>query len=208
MDQITYSFTSSLSSSSYQHQHPRKAMKPSQPSYHNSIHSVRKPLQKHTMKQFIAPLPPTPPTIYNVDSSNFKEVVHVLTSEPEFQYPSARRLKDSAPPPLLLSTIPKPSFFHLFAKQTPSTAPSSEVGSMVSPLPTFMKSPNISNLLKETLNTTTYTSKSGVMDYFSSKPGEYNPFEDAVMSPLGFNMSPTSLSWCSSVFSSQGSFPS
>ncbi|KAI3768254.1 hypothetical protein L2E82_18788 [Cichorium intybus] len=204
MDQIGYSYNMSLSSSSYKQHHSRKSMKPSQPSYHNSLHSVRKPLQKPTTKQFIAPLPPTPPKIYNIDSSNFKLMVRVLTSEPEFQYPSPRRLKDIAPAPLILSTIPKPSFFDLFSKPIPPSSPPSNGTGMVSELPTFMISPDFSNLLSETFHTTRHTSKIPVKNYLSS----YDPSEGALMSPLGFSMSPTSLSWCSSVFSASGPFPS
>ncbi|CAA2963543.1 Hypothetical predicted protein [Olea europaea subsp. europaea] len=52
------------------------------------------------MKKPIAPFPPTPPKIYKVDPSNFKEVVQRLTgAAPEFQQ------QEVAPPPLgLLST--------------------------------------------------------------------------------------------------------
>ncbi|XP_024978391.1 uncharacterized protein LOC112515715 [Cynara cardunculus var. scolymus] len=202
MDQTTRLYASSSSSSSYQQQHPPKTIISTQPSYHNSIHLVRKSLQKRITKPFIAPLPPTPTKVYNVDSSNFKKVVRVLTSTPEFQYPSARRLKDIAPPPLILSTIPKPSLF-------PKPTPPSKGGGMVSPLPTFMMSPDFCNFLNETLDTTRFTSKTDEMDHFEglspvglglpTKPGAYDLFSGALMSPVGFNLSPTSLSWCSSI---------
>ncbi|XP_010326155.1 uncharacterized protein [Solanum lycopersicum] len=78
----------------------------------------------------IAPLPPTPPKIYRVESNDFKDVVQMLTSSPEFQSVSndsisrsdsgsdfdsgsgsdsssfnSRRLQNVAPPPLDLSPV-------------------------------------------------------------------------------------------------------
>ncbi|TMW84183.1 hypothetical protein EJD97_025667 [Solanum chilense] len=78
----------------------------------------------------IAPLPPTPPKIYRVEPNNFKDVVQMLTSSPEFQSVSnnsisrsdsgsgfdsdsgsgsssfnSRRLQNVAPPPLDLSPV-------------------------------------------------------------------------------------------------------
>lgn len=91
------SYNNSTSSSSSNH---FSRAKEAQPSYHSALHSIRRPLQpKLMMKKPIAPLPPTRPKIYQVEPSNFKEVVQKLTSIPEFQ---PRRLKDMAPPPLNL----------------------------------------------------------------------------------------------------------
>ncbi|KAI3777175.1 hypothetical protein L1987_46971 [Smallanthus sonchifolius] len=183
MDQITYSYSSSSSSSSYNG--PPNTIKSSRPSYTDSLYSIRKPTQKPITKQFIAPLPPNPQKVYKVKSSNFKEVVRMLTSTPEFQSPSVRRLKDIAPPPLTLSSIPKP---FIFPKPQPPV-----------PLPS----------LNEPLDTNRFCSKSPVTDYFGSlsplgltlspAPPSFDPFGVVLMSPLGLNLSPSSLSWCSSL---------
>ncbi|KAI3785155.1 hypothetical protein L1987_44272 [Smallanthus sonchifolius] len=203
MDQITYSYTSSSSS----HNRPPKSR-----SYIDSLHSVHKPIQKPVTKHFIAPLPPTPAKVYKVESSNFKEVVRLLTSTPEFKSPSVRRLKDVAPPPLTLSSIPKPS---IFPKPPPPPPPPSEGEGTVSPLSTFTLSPGFCKFLNETLDTNRFVSKSPVMDYFGSLsplgfnlsplPQSYDPLGVTLMSPLGFNFSPSSLSWCSSALLSPAS---
>ncbi|KAK1433154.1 hypothetical protein QVD17_10060 [Tagetes erecta] len=208
MDQITFSITTSSSlsssSSSSDNNHPSKTIRQS---YTNSLHSVRKPTQKPAVtKHFIAPLPPAPSKVYKVESSNFKQVVRMLTSTPEFQSPSVRRLKDIAPPPLVLSSIPKPS---IFQKPPPQHDQSSQVeATSVSPLSTFTLSPGFCKFLNETLETSRFASKSPVMDCFGSLsplgsklsplPPVYDPLGAAIMSPLGFNLSPSSLSWCSS----------
>ncbi|CAI9261602.1 unnamed protein product [Lactuca saligna] len=108
MDQNTFSYTTSSSSSN---DHPPKTISYSQLSYHNSLQTVRKSIQKPTSKHFIAPLPPTQPKVYKVDSSNSKEIVHALNSDTKYQSSFVRRLKDIAPPPFVLSTVPKPSLF-------------------------------------------------------------------------------------------------
>ncbi|KAI3500304.1 hypothetical protein L1887_36123 [Cichorium endivia] len=200
MDQNAYSYTATLSSSSCQQQYPRKTLKSSRHLYRNTLHSVRKPLQKPMTKHFIAPLAPTPAKVYDVDVCNFKEVVRVLTSNPEFQHPSACRFKDIAPPPLIISTIPKPS---LFPKPTPP--PPSGDGGILNKLPTFMMSPDFCKFLSETLDTNRVISESnGTMNCFgvlgfSAKLGPNDPSESALISPLGLSLSPTSLSWCSSL---------
>ncbi|KAI3726371.1 hypothetical protein L1987_66168 [Smallanthus sonchifolius] len=214
MDQmITSSYSDSSSSSSYeqkQQQHPQNTIKSSKSSYHTSLHSVRKPLPlgKPIPKHFIAPLPPTPLKIYNVERSKFKQVVRVLTSTPEFQYPSASRLKDKAPPPLVISAVPKP---FLFPKSTPLPPPPLPLdgGGVMSPLSTFLMSPDFCNLLNETMHTGGFSSSTTPgMDYFedfSTKAVGHDPSSGAVMSPRGFiSLSPTSLSWCSSVLFGPG----
>lgn len=56
------------------------------PPYHAALHSVRKLPAKHVIaKKPIAPMPPTPPKIYKVESVNFRDVVQSLTAAPEFQ---------------------------------------------------------------------------------------------------------------------------
>ncbi|CAI9261597.1 unnamed protein product [Lactuca saligna] len=150
MDQSSCYYASPSSSFSYSHQHPQKVTKSNGSSY------VKKPITK----PFIAPMAPNPTKVYNVDSCNFKEVVRLLTSSSEFQNPSPRYLKAIAPPPLDLSTIPKPS---LYPKPAP---PQSDLdGGMVSPLPTFMMSPDFCKFLNETLHTSS-TSKSPETDHF------------------------------------------
>ncbi|CAI9261603.1 unnamed protein product [Lactuca saligna] len=199
MDQITFSYTSSSSSSNH---HPPKTISSTRLSYHNSLHTVRKAIQKPISKHFIAPLPPTPPKVYKVDSSNFKETVHALTSDTKYQSSSVRRLKDIAPPPLVLSTVPKPSLF-------PRPLPPSEGGGNVSPLSALTLSPDFCKFLNETLDTTRFKSKSPVMDYFaglsplglslSPVTRGYDPSGVALMSTFGLSLSPSSLSWCSSL---------
>ncbi|KAI3777172.1 hypothetical protein L1987_46968 [Smallanthus sonchifolius] len=130
----------------------------------------------------------------------------MLTSSPEFQSPSIRRLKDIVPPPLTLSSVPKP---YIFPK--PQLPPSSTAGGTGSPLSAFTLSPDFSKFLNETLDTNTnrFISSSPVTDYFESlsplgltlspAPPSFDPFGAALMSPLGLCLSPSSLSWCSSV---------
>ncbi|KAK9054145.1 hypothetical protein SSX86_025222 [Deinandra increscens subsp. villosa] len=191
MDQITYTYSyssSSSSSSSSSNNHPPKTIKPTRPSYKDSLHSVRKPTQKQLInKQFIAPLPPTPHKVYNVTPSNFKDVVRMLTGTPEFQSPSTRRLKDIAPPPLILSTIPKPS---IFPKPQPSSGGEGETST------DFTLSPNFSKFLNETLDTNRFVSVSPV------KADWFEGLSPIFMSPLALSLSPSSLSWCSSLLHS------
>ncbi|KAL8125030.1 hypothetical protein AgCh_012632 [Apium graveolens] len=113
MDSYSSYNTSNSSSSSNHFSRAKEA----QPSYHASLHSIRRPLQpKLMLKKPIAPLPPTPPKIYQVEPSNFKEVVQKLTSIPEFQ---PRRLKDMAPPPLsLLQSTTAISNDHVYCDKT------------------------------------------------------------------------------------------
>ncbi|KAL2246827.1 uncharacterized protein LOC105158712 [Sesamum indicum] len=68
-----------------------------------SLRSARRYPAKNTVitKQPIAPLPPTRPKIYKVDSVDFKAVVQKLTGALEFQ--RSTRLQEVAPPPLSLS---------------------------------------------------------------------------------------------------------
>ncbi|XP_021980063.1 uncharacterized protein LOC110876194 [Helianthus annuus] len=220
MDQFTCSYTESSSSSSYeqqqqQQQHQQHTLKLRKPSYHNSLHSVHKPLalRKPTVKHFIAPLPPTPLKIYHVEPSNFKEVVRMLTSTPKFQYSASHRLKDKAPPPLVLS-VPKPTLSPKPTTQPPPSPPL-DGGGMMSPLSNFIMSPDFCNLLNETMQTSTLNSSIPAgMDCFedwspdglglSPKSVGHDPFGGALMSPMGLGLSPASFSWCSSVLFSPG----
>lgn len=102
------SYSSSSSSSSMyssQFQQAKKSLKLSN-SFNSSLHSVRKSNLKPSKKP-IAPLPPTPPRIYQVDPINFRDLVQKLTgaaidgddfiAEP---IPQPHRLHRVAPPPL------------------------------------------------------------------------------------------------------------
>ncbi|KAI3760973.1 hypothetical protein L1987_51377 [Smallanthus sonchifolius] len=91
----------------------------------------------------------------------------MLTSTPEFQYPSLRRLKDIAPPPLTLSTIPKPSIL-------PKPQPPLDTNRFIS------KSP-----------VTDYFGSLSPLGLTSSPaPPCFDPF-GLLLSPLGLNMSPS-----------------
>ncbi|KAK1433153.1 hypothetical protein QVD17_10059 [Tagetes erecta] len=182
-------FSSSITSSSYEQQQ-QTSLKSTKSSYHNSLHSVRRPTTKH----FIAPLPPTPLKIYNVEASKFKDVVRVLTSTPEFQYPSAtRRLKDKAPPPLTLSSIPKPSL---------PPPVDDDGGELLSPLSSFIMSTDFCNILNETMQTNSNNrfTTGGIMECFHQDLST----DEAVGHDTVIGLSPTSLSWCSSLLFSPG----
>ncbi|XP_015087352.1 VQ motif-containing protein 29-like [Solanum pennellii] len=126
----SYSYAISFSSSNSSSQQMKKNTKLA--SYHSSLHGVRKLPTKPMTKLPIAPLPPTPPKIYRVEPNDFKDVVQMLTSSPEFQTVSndsisrsdsgsgfdsgsssdsgsgsfnSRRLQNVAPPPLDLSPV-------------------------------------------------------------------------------------------------------
>ncbi|CAN4117183.1 unnamed protein product [Withania somnifera] len=131
MDSYSYVSISSSNNNSSNSTYPQEVKKnKALPSYHSSLHGVRRLPIKPMTKQPIAPLPPTPPKIYKVEPVNFKEVVQMLTSAPEFQSVSnssissshsdpgssfgsitvsgsfsSRRLQDIAPPPLDLSPV-------------------------------------------------------------------------------------------------------
>ncbi|MCD7468871.1 hypothetical protein HAX54_007417 [Datura stramonium] len=131
MDSFSYTISSSSSSSNSSSTYQQEVKKNEKlPSYHSSLHGVRRLPTKPMTKLPIAPLPPTPPKIYRVEPVNFKEVVQMLTAAPEFQSVSSnsftssgsdsgsgfisgsgsgsfnsRRLQDVAPPPLNLSPV-------------------------------------------------------------------------------------------------------
>ncbi|PWA61182.1 hypothetical protein CTI12_AA375200 [Artemisia annua] len=107
MEQFNSSNCSSYSSQ--QDQNPPIA---TESSYHDSFHSVRQPLPTYKTKKFIAPFPPTPPKVYIVDSSNFKEVVRKLTSTPEFQYPSNYHHQNATPQPHNVLMSPNQPMFY------------------------------------------------------------------------------------------------
>ncbi|KAA8531548.1 hypothetical protein F0562_006257 [Nyssa sinensis] len=165
----SYSHSSSSSSTflflnSSQEEKKSRPPQPPVPSSYSSLHSVRK-LPAKPWKKFIAPLPPTRPRVYKVDSINFKELVQKLTGAPELQ---SRRLQSVAPPPLSLS----------------KTISDTDI-STASPLQLLPSPPNktplsatFRDLMTETLN---------------PKPRKFSDTNwAAVMSPLGFTLSPSS----------------
>ncbi|KAJ8769344.1 hypothetical protein K2173_002548 [Erythroxylum novogranatense] len=83
-------YFSSSSSSLHLTEYPEETAK----SFMSSLHSIRKP-QVKPWKKPIAPLPPTPPRVYQVDPVNFRDLVQKLTG-PQ----GSQRLRNVAPPPL------------------------------------------------------------------------------------------------------------
>ncbi|XVE82956.1 hypothetical protein DITRI_Ditri16bG0046900 [Diplodiscus trichospermus] len=82
--------------------------------FHESLHSVRKPLAKPWKKPIIAPLPPAPPKVYRVDPINFRDLVQKLTGAPEFmsqshlQSSSSSQLHHQRPHQRLQRVAPSP----------------------------------------------------------------------------------------------------
>ncbi|XAR51386.1 hypothetical protein NMG60_11005999 [Bertholletia excelsa] len=93
--------SSSFSSSTHEANNCKKPKRRGGSGPQSGLHSVRKLPAKPWNKMPIAPLPPTPPRVYKVDSAEFKQVVQRLTTAREFQ---SSRLQSVAPPPLDLST--------------------------------------------------------------------------------------------------------
>ncbi|KAK3006373.1 hypothetical protein RJ639_017484 [Escallonia herrerae] len=183
----SYSYAYSSSSFSY----PREERKP----FVSSLHSVRRSTPVKIMKKPIAPLPPTPPKIYQVDSINFKAVVQKLTGVPEFQ---TRRLQEVAPPPLNIST----------------PFSSDYCGTNSEPRQ-FLPSPPLSatfrHLMNETLETHASSKLSESLGVPNSLGFTLSPKRSeswGALSPLGFTLSPASLSWCSFAFLSPGTVSS
>ncbi|KAJ4844190.1 hypothetical protein Tsubulata_000863 [Turnera subulata] len=104
----TYSSSSSSSNPSMyltEYSQAENSLK-AQPSYHASLHSIRKS-QVKPWKKPIAPLPPTPPRVYKVDPVNFRDLVQKLTGPvAEPLQPHPQRLQSIAPPPLDLARPP------------------------------------------------------------------------------------------------------
>ncbi|KAL6961322.1 hypothetical protein U1Q18_039090 [Sarracenia purpurea var. burkii] len=157
---------------------------PPPPAFRSALHSVRKPPAK-PWKFPIAPLPPTLPKIYKVDSVDFKQVVQKLTAEPEFQ---SRRLQRIVPPPLSLSTTAAITGGNTNTTTTTTTTTttksatiellswSPDAGSTTPPL-----SPTYRELMSETLNVQSRKQLS------ESCLG--------ASSPSGFSLSPSSNAW-------------
>ncbi|OIT31638.1 PREDICTED: uncharacterized protein LOC109208429 [Nicotiana attenuata] len=208
---ISSSSSNSSSSSSIPYSTYSREVKKNKPlpSYHSSLHRVRKLPLKPMTKQPIAPLPPTPPKIYRVEPINFMEVVQMLTAAPEFQSSSSnsssgsgssssnsssRRLQDVAPPPLDLSPVSLPRNGNDIAAQwreflRPSSSSSNNKVESISAA--YNDSTN------EAQERSHVTPRNLSENYFGS------------CSPLAnFPLSPASFAWCSSVLLSPGTLPS
>ncbi|KAB2626603.1 serine-rich protein-like [Pyrus ussuriensis x Pyrus communis] len=85
------------------------------------LHSVRKSSSKPWKKPAVAPLPPTLPSVYKVDPINFRELVHSLTTAPEFLEP--RSLQSVAPPPIDTNVSSLPNNVPSSQIENVSTAP-------------------------------------------------------------------------------------
>ncbi|KAI9089004.1 hypothetical protein K1719_029283 [Acacia pycnantha] len=71
------------------------------------LHSVRKPISKPCKKSPVAPMPPSPIKVYNVDPINFRDLVQQLTGAPEFKPHHHHHLQSVAlvPPPMPVSSF-------------------------------------------------------------------------------------------------------
>ena len=174
MEAYSSSSSSSSSTTTYLSLNSQETKRMKQPyPFQSSLHSVRKP-QVKPWKKPIAPLPPTPPRVYKVESANFRDVVQQLTGAPEFQ---SRRLQSVAPPPLNL---------------TPA-APLVDSADLAEPLRLFSSpektplSAFYKDLMNETLETKAAPKLCDSLSMSMSMP-----------SPLGFTLSPSSpFPWCS-----------
>ncbi|XP_009616226.3 uncharacterized protein [Nicotiana tomentosiformis] len=205
MDSYSYAAISS-SSSSIPYPQEVKKNKPL-PSYHSSLHGVRRLPSKPMTKQPIAPLPPTPPKIYRVEPVNFKEVVQMLTAAPEFQSSSdsssgsgfsfgssssssSRRLQAVAPPPLDLSPVSLPRNNNIAAEWREFLRPSNNQVESISG--DCNDSKNEAQEIKSHI-----TSRIPSENYFGS------------CSPLtNFPLSPASFAWCCSLLLSPSTLTS
>ncbi|TMW82646.1 hypothetical protein EJD97_005478 [Solanum chilense] len=206
MDSYTYdisSFSSSNNNTSCTYAQEVKKNK-KLASYHSSLHGVRRLPLKPMTKLPIAPLPPTPPKIYRVEPNDFKDVVQMLTSSPEFQSVSnnsisrsdcgsgsrygfgsgcssgsssfnSRRLQDIAPPPLDLSPV------------------------------SLQRSNNNNNQFEMCVDSTTFEAQE--RSHVTPRIPSENYFGSC--SPLAnFPLSPASFAWCSSILFSPGTLAS
>ncbi|KAK4348439.1 hypothetical protein RND71_031194 [Anisodus tanguticus] len=213
MDSYSYAISSSSSSSSstpfstYTQQEQKK--KKTLPSYHSSLHGVRRLPAKPMTKQPIAPFPPTPPKIYRVEPINFKEVVQMLTAAPEFQSVSnnsisssgsssfnSRRLQDVAPPPLDLSPV--------------SLQRNNDNNNIAAQWREFLgHSSSSNNQVVESISTAYNDSTNETQEkpHVTLRIPSENYFGSC--SPLAnFPLSPASFAWCSSILLSPGTLTS
>ncbi|XP_070008711.1 uncharacterized protein [Nicotiana sylvestris] len=212
MDSYSYAISSSSNSSSYSSipysTYPQEVKKNKPlPSFHSSLHGVRRHPLKPMTKQPIAPLPPTRPKIYRVEPVNFKEVVQMLTAAPEFQCSSnsssgsgfssgsgssSRRLQDVAPPPLDLSPVSLPR------------------NSIAAEWREFLRPSYSSNNQVESISAACNDSTNEAQErshLITSRIPSENYFGSC--SPLAnFPLSPASFAWCSSLLLSPSTLTS
>ncbi|KAJ8537717.1 hypothetical protein K7X08_014257 [Anisodus acutangulus] len=218
---VTISSSSSSNSSPFS-TYPQQEVKKNKtlPSYHSSLHGVRRPPAKPMTKLPIAPLPPTPPKIYRVEPVNFKKVVQMLTAAPEFQSVSnnsisssdsgsgsssssisgsfnSRRLQDVAPPPLDLSPV--------------SLKINNCNNDIAAQWCEFRRPSSFSNdqLLVESIETCTNSTTSEAQERSHVTPRNLSENYFGSCSPLAnFLLSPASFAWCSSILFSPGTLTS
>ncbi|KAK6779476.1 hypothetical protein RDI58_021660 [Solanum bulbocastanum] len=213
----SFSSSSSNNASSTYAQQVKKNKKLA--SYHSSLHGVRKLPTKPMTKLPIAPLPPTPPKIYRVEPNDFKDVVQMLTSSPEFQSVSndsisrsdsgssfgfgsgsssfnSRRLQDIDPPPLDLSPV---------SLQRSNNNNNNNNDILAQWREFLLPSSSTNNQFEMCVDSTTFEAqeKSHVTPRIPSE----NYFGSC--SPLAnFPLSPASFAWCSSILFSPGTLTS
>ncbi|CAN4121452.1 unnamed protein product [Withania somnifera] len=176
-------------------------------------------------KQPIAPLPPTPPKIYKVEPINFKDVVQMLTSAPEFQSVSdnsissfdsafdsgfiydsgsgsfnSRRLQEVAPPPLDLSQV-----------SLQRNNGNNNSNNIAAEWREFLRSSSSSN--KQLVESISMAYNDSINDQAQERSQVMHriPSENSFgsCSPLtSFPLSPASFAWCSSILLSPGTLTS
>ncbi|XP_015160553.1 uncharacterized protein [Solanum tuberosum] len=169
----------------------------------------------------IAPLPPTPPKIYRVEPNDFKDVVQMLTSSPEFQSVSndsisrsdsgfgsgsgsssfnSRRLQDIAPPPLDLSPI-----------SLERSNDNNNNNNIVEQWRVFLRPSSSSNInqVVESIETCIDSTNNEAQERSHVTPRIPSENYFGSCSPLAnFPLSPASFAWCSSILLSPGTLTS
>ncbi|KAK6779478.1 hypothetical protein RDI58_021662 [Solanum bulbocastanum] len=227
MDIFSYTISSSSSSSNSSSTYPQQEQKKNKklPSYHSSLHGVRKLPTKPMTKLPIAPLPPTPPKIYRVEPKNFKDVVQMLTSSPEFQFVSndsisrsdsgsgsgsgfgfgsssfnSRRLQDIAPPPLDLSPV-----------SLERSNDNNNNNDILAQWCEFLHPSSSSNInqVVESIETCIDSTNNEAQERSHVTPRIPSENYFGSCSPLAnFPLSPASFAWCSSILLSPGTLTS
>ncbi|XP_015087496.1 exonuclease 1-like [Solanum pennellii] len=227
MDSYSYAISSSNNNTSSTYAKEVKKNK-KLASYHSSLHGVRRLPLKPMTKLPIAPLPPTPPKIYRVEPNDFKDVVQMLTSSPEFQTVSndsisrsdsgsgfdsgsgcssgsssfnSRRLQDIAPPPLDLS----PVSLQRSNNNNNNNNNNNDDYVLEQWREYLLPSSSTNNQFEMCVDSTTFEAqeRSHVMSRIPSE----NYFGSC--SPLAnFPLSPASFAWCSSILFSPGTLTS
>lgn len=171
-------------------------------SYHASLHAIRR-LPLKPMKKPIAPLPPTKPKVYKVDSMNFKKVVQRLTSAPEFQPNTEQAMEKD-----VVEILPAGPAFR--PRRLEEVAP-----------PALDLSNNTTLSLRFSANDAANSLQGTQYHHYNSPNGMQIPatFSEIIaserklhklsetcgaQSPLGFSFSPSSMAWCLSPLLSPG----